>query len=48
LVRDPEVHADVIRRYVEAGFDEIFIAKVGEYQRGFLDFFSGELRRLLS
>ncbi|MGA3214906.1 MAG: TIGR03557 family F420-dependent LLM class oxidoreductase [Acidimicrobiales bacterium] len=44
---DPEVHAATIRAYAEAGFDEIFISQVGDDQRGFLDFFSKDLLRLL-
>lgn len=44
---DPLEHLDAIRRYVAAGYDEIFIAQVGSDQRGFLDFFQKELRPLL-
>ncbi len=44
---DPEVHVAAIRKFVEAGYDEIFIAQVGEDQRGFLDFYDRELRRRL-
>jgi G6PDH family F420-dependent oxidoreductase len=41
---DPDVHAAAIRKYVDAGYDEVFIAQVGDDQRGFLDFFHRELR----
>lgn len=41
---DPEVHVKAIRKYVDAGYDEIFIAQVGDDQRGFLEFFDRELR----
>jgi G6PDH family F420-dependent oxidoreductase len=44
---DPEAHAEAIGKYVEAGYDEIFIAQVGDDQRGFLDFFRKELQPLL-
>lgn len=44
---DPGVHAEAISKYVEAGYDEIYIAQVGEDQHGFLDFFSKELRPIL-
>ena len=44
---DPEVHAPS-RKYVEAGYDEIFVAQVGDDQRGFLDFYSKELRPILA
>jgi G6PDH family F420-dependent oxidoreductase len=41
---DPDVHLEILRTYAEAGYDEIFIAQVGDDQRGFLDFFHRELR----
>jgi hypothetical protein len=41
---DPEAHVEAIRSYVDAGYDEIFIAQVGDDQHGFLDFFDKELR----
>ena len=44
---DPEVHADVLARYAKAGFDEVFIAQVGDDQRGFLEFFARKLRPIL-
>jgi alkanesulfonate monooxygenase SsuD/methylene tetrahydromethanopterin reductase-like flavin-dependent oxidoreductase (luciferase family) len=43
----PEAHAEAITKYVDAGYDEIFIAQIGEDQRGFLDFFAKELRPIL-
>jgi G6PDH family F420-dependent oxidoreductase len=44
---DPATHAAAITKYVDAGYDEIFIAQVGDDQRGFLDFFKKELQPLL-
>ena len=44
---DPEVHARAIGAYLDAGYDEVFIAQVGDDQAGFLDFFAKELRPLL-
>jgi hypothetical protein len=44
---DSEVHARAIAQYVDAGYDEIFIAQVGGDHRGFLDFFSEGLRPIL-
>ena len=41
---DPEVHASAIRKFIDAGYDEVFIAQVGDDQHGFLDFFEKELR----
>ena len=44
---DPSQHAEVIGKYIQAGYDEIFIAQVGDDQRGFLDFFTTEVLPLL-
>jgi hypothetical protein len=44
---DPEVHAPAIRKFVDAGYDEVFIAQVGDNQHGFLDFFEKDLQPLL-
>jgi G6PDH family F420-dependent oxidoreductase len=44
---EPEAHAEAITKYVDAGYDEIFIAQVGGDQHGFLDFFAKELRPIL-
>ena len=41
---DPERHVEAIKKYVEVGYDEIYIAQVGDDQEGFLDFFAEELR----
>lgn len=41
---DPDAHVEAIRPYVEAGFDEVFIAQVGPDQQGFLEFYDQELR----
>jgi G6PDH family F420-dependent oxidoreductase len=40
---DPERHADVIRRYLDAGFDEIYVCQIGEDQAGFFQFFRNEV-----
>ena len=40
---DPERHLETIRKYVDAGFDEIHISQVGDDQSGFLRFFETEL-----
>jgi G6PDH family F420-dependent oxidoreductase len=44
---DPTRHADAIRKYVDAGFDEIYVNQIGPDQEGFLDFFANEVRPLL-
>jgi G6PDH family F420-dependent oxidoreductase len=40
---DPQRHLEAIRRYVDAGFDEIHISQIGDDQSGFLRFFRDEL-----
>jgi G6PDH family F420-dependent oxidoreductase len=37
---DPERHIERIRSYVDAGFDEVYIAQIGPDQRGFFDFYA--------
>lgn len=44
---DPKAHAAAIKKYVDAGFDEIYISQVGHDQEGFFEFFNRELRPLL-
>jgi G6PDH family F420-dependent oxidoreductase len=41
---DPNAHAAAIKKYVDAGFDEIYISQVGHDQEGFFEFFNRELR----
>jgi G6PDH family F420-dependent oxidoreductase len=41
---DPELHLEAIRRYVEAGFDEVYVGQIGAEQEGFFQFFERELR----
>ncbi len=45
---DPERHLRAIRAYVDAGYDEVFIAQIGPDQEGFLRFWEKELRPRLS
>ena len=40
---DPDRHAETIRKYLDAGFDEVHLGQIGEDQAGFLDFFAKEL-----
>jgi G6PDH family F420-dependent oxidoreductase len=40
---DPERHAEVIRRYLEAGYDEVYVSQVGDDQAGYFDFYRREL-----
>jgi G6PDH family F420-dependent oxidoreductase len=41
---DPDRHAESIRQYVDAGFDEIYINQVGDNLDGFLEFWDSELQ----
>ena len=41
---DPERHVEAIQKYIDVGYDEIYIAQVGDNQEGFLDFFAKELK----
>lgn len=40
---DPEPYAEVIRRYTDAGYDELFVAQVGPDLQGFLNFYRAEI-----
>ncbi|MFC7219477.1 TIGR03557 family F420-dependent LLM class oxidoreductase [Streptomyces polyrhachis] len=40
---DPQQHIDAIKRYLDAGFDEIHIAQIGPDQKGFFDFYEREV-----
>jgi len=44
---DPQAHAAAIKKYVDAGFDEIYVSQIGPDQQGFFEFFSREVRPLL-
>lgn len=37
---DPAAHADAIGAYVGAGFDEVYIAQIGQNYHGFFDFYA--------
>ncbi|MGH7266965.1 MAG: TIGR03557 family F420-dependent LLM class oxidoreductase [Candidatus Rokuibacteriota bacterium] len=40
---DPERHVEAVRRYVEAGYDHLWIHQVGPDQEGFFDFYRREV-----
>ena len=44
---DPERHARAISKYLDAGFDELYINQIGSNQAGFTEFFEKEIRRRL-
>jgi hypothetical protein len=41
---DPEKHLAAIRQYIEAGFDEVCVQRIGPQQEDFFRFFEKELR----
>jgi G6PDH family F420-dependent oxidoreductase len=44
---DPQVHAAALQKYLDAGFDEIYVNQIGSDLGGFLRFFDEEVRPLL-
>ena len=40
---DPERYVEMIRKYLDAGFDEVYVSQVGDDQPGFFDFYRREL-----
>jgi len=45
---DPERHAASIQRYLDAGYDEVYVTQIGEDQAGFLEAFTEQIRPLLA
>lgn len=45
---DPERHVQMIRTYLDAGFDEVYVSQVGDDQAGFFNFYRRELVPRLS
>jgi G6PDH family F420-dependent oxidoreductase len=40
---DPEPHREMIRQYIDAGYDEVYVQQIGPNQREFFDFYEKEL-----
>ncbi len=40
---DPETHLEVLRKYEDAGYDEVFVRQIGPDQEGFFRFWSKEI-----
>ena len=40
---DPEAHIKAIEEYVDAGFDEVYVAQIGPDQRGMIEFYEREV-----
>jgi G6PDH family F420-dependent oxidoreductase len=45
---DPEPHASAITKFLDAGFDEVYVNQVGPDQEGFFRFYESELRDRLA
>ena len=40
---DPERHRQTVQKYIDAGYDEVFVAQIGDDVAGFLDFYKREV-----
>jgi alkanesulfonate monooxygenase SsuD/methylene tetrahydromethanopterin reductase-like flavin-dependent oxidoreductase (luciferase family) len=40
---DPEKHIDEIKRFIDAGYDHVFVHQLGPQQKGFIDFYKDEV-----
>ena len=40
---DPQVHIEAIQRYVDAGYDEVYVSQVGDDQEAFFRFCERDL-----
>jgi G6PDH family F420-dependent oxidoreductase len=40
---DPEVHAESLRAYLDAGYDQVFVQQIGAHQEGFLRAYRDEV-----
>lgn len=41
---DPAVHREALKKYLDAGFDRVYISQIGDDQAGFLRFFFKEIQ----
>jgi hypothetical protein len=40
---DPQRHVEMIQKYVDAGFDHVYVHQVGPDQEGFMRFYQREI-----
>ena len=40
---DPEPHIEAIRKYEQAGFDEVYVGQIGPDQKGMVEFYASEV-----
>ena len=44
---DPDRHVAAVQRYLDAGFDEVYVNQIGSDWAGFLDFYQREMKSRL-
>ncbi|CAN5760558.1 LLM class F420-dependent oxidoreductase [soil metagenome] len=44
---DPQVHAEAVKQFIDAGFDEVCVVQVGDDKEGFMRFWADEVAPLL-
>ena len=44
---DPQGHADAVRQFIDAGFDEVCVVQIGDDKEGFVRFWADEVAPLL-
>jgi hypothetical protein len=40
---DPEKHLEAIKKYVDAGYDHVYLHQIGPDQNGFFDFYEKKI-----
>src|SRR3954447_6042400 len=40
---DPQKHIELLKKYIDAGYDEIYVSQIGDEQEGWLDFYKREV-----
>ena len=44
---DPQAHLDAVEPYVDAGFDELYVANMGPHYRDMIEFYGKEILPVL-
>jgi hypothetical protein len=40
---DPEPHREMMRQYIDAGYDEVYVQQIGPNQKAFFEFYKKEI-----
>ena len=40
---DPDVHVEALRKFLDAGYDELYVQQIGPHQEGFFSFFADKV-----